>query len=74
MAYREIYKNGESKTVSGAQAKELVADQGWSYTKDQTAVKKTAKPKKAKVEVEAVELKPTGDDSKVIDLGKINEE
>ena len=38
-------------------------------------MKKTAKPNKAKVEVEAVELKPVeGEDSKVIDFGNIDEE
>ena len=73
MAYREIYKDGESITVSGAQAKDLVANQGWSMTPTQ-AVKKTAKPKKAKVEVDAVELTPAGEDSQVIDFGNINEE
>jgi len=73
MAYREIYKDGKSQAVSGRKAKELVANQGWSYTPT-PAVKKTVKPKQTKVEVEAVELKPLGEDSKVIDFGNINEE
>ncbi len=77
MAQRIVYKDGESKTCSLTQANELVANEGWSWTDSAPtpkAVKKTAKPKKAKVEVEAVELEPVGDDSKDIDFGIIDEE
>ena len=72
MAYRVIYKNGEEFVCKSlARANEMVENEGYSWT----PVKKTAKPKKAKVEVEAVELKPVeGEDSKVIDFGKIDEE
>tara|TARA_R100000655_G_scaffold52244_1_gene90032 strand:+ start:603 stop:839 length:237 start_codon:yes stop_codon:yes gene_type:complete len=77
MGLRIIYKNGESKTCSLTQAQNLIANEGWSWTDSAPtpkAVKKTAKPKKAKVEVEAVELEPVGDDSKDIDFGIIDEE
>ena len=75
MAQRIVYKDGEQKICSYTEAQNLVANEGWSWTDSEPkAVKKTAKPKKAKVEVEAVELKPVGDDSKVIDFGNIDEE
>ena len=77
MGLRIVFKNGDSKTCSLTQANELVANEGWSWTNSAPtpkAVKKTAKPKKAKVEVEAVELEPVGDDSKDIDFGIIDEE
>ena len=76
MGLRIVYKNGETKTCSLTQAQDLVANNGWSWTNSEPkAVKKTAKPKKAKVEVEAVELKPVkGDDLHVIDFGNIDEE
>ena len=79
MALRIVYKDGEEFACGLTQATKLVADEGWSWTKTDTkpkaVKKKTAKPKKAKVEVDAVELKPaTGEDSEVIDLGNINKE
>ena len=75
MAQRIVYKDGKEFACGYTQATKLVANEGWSWTDSKPkAVKKTAKPKKAKVEVEAVELKPVGDDSKVIDLGETNEE
>tara|TARA_Y100001963_G_C6765361_1_gene441888 strand:+ start:304 stop:561 length:258 start_codon:yes stop_codon:yes gene_type:complete len=84
MGQRIVYKNGNSKTCGYTEASRLVAEQGWSWTEStpaKPAKKKTAKPKKAKVEVDAVELKPvedfgsiTEDNSKEIDLGNINEE
>lgn len=78
MGLRIIYKGGEQKACSYTQAQNLVANEGWSWTDSAPApkaVKKTAKPKKAKVEVEAVELKPVeGDDLNVIDFGNIDEE
>ena len=75
MAQRIVYKDGKEFACGLTQATKLVANEGWSWTDSEPkAVKKTAKPKKAKVEVEAVELKPVGDDSKVIDLGETNEE
>lgn len=78
MGLRIIYKGGEQKACSYTQAQNLVANEGWSWTDSAPApkaVKKTAKPKKAKVEVEAVELKPVeGEDLKIIDFGNIDEE
>tara|TARA_B100001093_G_C26076108_1_gene696651 strand:+ start:263 stop:493 length:231 start_codon:yes stop_codon:yes gene_type:complete len=75
MGHRIIYKNGEQKVCSGSRARDLIANEGWSWTDSAPeVVKKTVKPKKAKVEVEAVELKPVGDDSKDIDFGIIDEE
>ena len=78
MGLRIKYKGGEQKACSYTQAQNLVANEGWSWTDSAPApkaVKKTAKPKKAKVEVEAVELKPVeGDDLNVIDFGNIDEE
>tara|TARA_R100000734_G_scaffold18169_1_gene14857 strand:+ start:1586 stop:1795 length:210 start_codon:yes stop_codon:yes gene_type:complete len=69
MGLRIIYKNGESKQCRLTEANELVATQGWSWTKESTttlqAVKKAvSKPKKAKVKVE----------TEVIDFGSIKEE
>ena len=56
MGYRIIYKNGEQKICDGSQARDLVANEGWSWTNTPTtklkAVKKSAKAKK-KVKVEA---------------------
>tara|TARA_R100000231_G_scaffold28505_1_gene25301 strand:+ start:9505 stop:9744 length:240 start_codon:yes stop_codon:yes gene_type:complete len=78
MGLRIIYKSGEQKACSLTEAQNLVANEGWSWTDSAPApkaVKKTAKPKKAKVEVEAVELKPVeGEDLKIIDFGNIDEE
>ena len=75
MARRIVYKDGEQKICSYTEAQNLVANEGWSWTNSAPkAVKKTAKPKKAKVEIEAVKLEPVGDDSKVIDFGNIDEE
>ena len=78
MGLRIIYKGGEQKACSYTEAQNLVANEGWSWTDSAPApkaVKKTAKPKKAKVEVEAVELKPVeGEDLKIIDFGNIDEE
>tara|TARA_Y100000114_G_scaffold153006_1_gene172223 strand:+ start:363 stop:602 length:240 start_codon:yes stop_codon:yes gene_type:complete len=78
MGLRIIYKGGEQKACSYTEAQNLVANEGWSWNNSAPApkaVKKTAKPKKAKVEVEAVELKPVeGEDLKIIDFGNIDEE
>jgi hypothetical protein len=76
MGLRIVYKDGEQKACSLTEAQNLVANEGWSWNNSAPkAVKKTAKPKKAKVEVEAVELKPVkGEDLKVIDFGNIDEE
>ncbi len=71
MAQRIVYKDGEEFICQHMRQVNEMLDQGWSLTPQS---KKTAKPKKAKVEVEAVELKPVGDDSKVIDFGNIDEE
>jgi len=72
MARRIVYKDGEEFICQHMRQVNEMLDQGWSTTPQS---KKTAKPKKAKVEVEAVELKPVeGEDSKVIDFGKIDEE
>ena len=71
MAQRIVYKDGEEFICQHMRQVNEMWDQGWSLTPQS---KKTAKPKKAKVEVEAVELKPVGDDSKVIDFGNIDEE
>jgi hypothetical protein len=81
MAYRQIFKDGQTQSVSGRQAKELTANEGWSYTDDSVKATlravKTVKPKKAKVEVEA-EIKvdsPFNDGDPVnTDFGTINEE
>ena len=77
MAQRIVYKDGKEFACGLTQATKLVANEGWSWTDSAPtpkAVKKTAKPKKAKVEVEAVELEPVGDDSKDIAFGTIDEE
>ena len=71
MAQRIVYKDGEEFICQHMRQVNEMLDQGGSLTPQS---KKTAKPKKAKVEVEAVELKPVGDDSKVIDFGNIDEE
>ncbi len=72
MAQRIVYKNGEEFICQHMRQVNEMLDQGWSLTPQS---KKTVKPKKAKVEVEAVELKPVeGKDSKVIDFGNIDEE
>jgi len=71
MAQRIVYKDGEEFICQHMRQVNEMLDQGWSLTPQS---KKTAKPKKAKVEVEAVELEPVGDDSKDIDFGIIDEE
>lgn len=81
MAYRQIFKDGQSLTVSGRRARELTANEGWSYNNEPTKATlkavKTAKPKKAKVKVEA-EIKvdsPFNDGEPInTDFGTINEE
>ena len=73
MGFRIVYKGKDSKTCSYTEATRLIAEEGYSWTKDVTAkltpAKTTAKLKKAKVKVEAVVEKPT-----VMDFGSINEE
>ena len=72
MGLKMIYKNGEEQALTWSAANELVVNEGWSWTKDpavaEKAVKKSAKPKKAKVEVEAEVL---DNNTKEIDLGNI---
>jgi len=78
MGFRIVYKDGNSKTCGFTEATRLIAEEGYSWTKDVTAkltpAKKTAKLKKAKVKVEA-EVKmesPFNDGNPVnIDLGSI---
>jgi len=80
MGLRIIYKSGEQKACSLTEAKNLVANEGWSWTDSAPApkaVKKSAKPKKAKIEAEA-EMKvdsPFNDGNPInIDFGNIDEE
>ena len=69
MGIRIVYKGKDSKTCGFTEATRLIAEEGWSWTPTKSA-KKTVKPKKAKVEVEAVVLEET---PRVLDLGKIKE-
>lgn len=85
MGLRIIYKGGEQKACSYTQAQNLVANEGWSWTDSAPApkaVKKTAKPKKAKIEAEAEVKADSFDDPDNhdysetinIDFGNIDEE
>ena len=74
-----IYKDGEHKRVGSQEAKNLVANDGWSYdAKPTTAVLKKVKPKKAKVKADAEVVNvesPFNDGEPLnIDLGDTNEE
>ena len=74
MGLRNIYKDGKEFACGLTQATKLVADEGWSWTKEPTvamkAVKKSAKPKKAKVEVKA-DVLSEDNTTETIDLGNI---
>tara|TARA_R100001510_G_C7578516_1_gene152385 strand:- start:504 stop:725 length:222 start_codon:yes stop_codon:yes gene_type:complete len=71
MGLKKIYKGGKEKTLNWSAANELVANDGWSWTKESTtslkAIKKSVYPKKAKVEVKA-EIKK--EDIGIININK----
>jgi len=74
-----IYKGEKVYRCGRQEARNLVANDGWSYaTEPTTAVLKKVKPKKAKVKADAEVVKvdsPFNDGEPVnIDLGEINEE
>lgn len=74
MGLKKIYKDGKEKTLNWSAANELVANDGWSWTKakePKATLKavKAVKPKKAKVEVEA---ETNQEDIGIININKEN--